>query len=223
MLGPFFAHGVSRMPFPLSSVSRSDRRRVPALCVLLACLLLLAAAACSDSPPPVVKTPVGPAPPRTQLPMPPAKTSAGGTEGGSPSGFTLLDNRRMRLSDYAGYVVVLDFYATWCPPCREETPHLVELHKRYAAQGLQVIGLNVGGDDDRDKVPDFISEFQIPYTLGFPDREMASFYLSDDDRIPQAFVFDRKGRLVKRFVSFDSTVPAEMERIIKTALAAESN
>jgi thiol-disulfide isomerase/thioredoxin len=186
---------------------------------LLLCLLLLAAA-CGDSPPPRVKTPSGQSPPRTQFPMPPpTTTTTTASQSGSPNGFTLLDNRRMRLSDYAGSVVVLDFYATWCPPCREETPHLVELHKRYAAQGLNIIGLNVGGDDDRDKVPGFITEFGIPYALGFPDREMASFYLSDNDSIPQAFIFDRKGNLVKRFISYGPAMPAEMERLIKAALA----
>jgi thiol-disulfide isomerase/thioredoxin len=128
----------------------------------------------------------------------------------------------MRLADYAGSVVVLDFYATWCPPCREETPHLVELHKRYGAQGLRIIGLNVGGDDDRAKVPGFVNEYGIPYELGFPDREMASFYLSDDDSIPQAFIFDRKGNLVKRFISFGPAVPAEMERVIKAQLAVNN-
>jgi cytochrome c biogenesis protein CcmG/thiol:disulfide interchange protein DsbE len=149
--------------------------------------------------------------------MPPA-TAQNGDASGAAYGFTLMDNRRARLSDYAGYVVVLDFYATWCPPCREETPHLVELHKRYNGDGLRIIGLNVGGDEDRDKVPGFISEFQIPYALGFPDREMASFYLSDNDKIPQAFVFDRKGNLVKRFVSYDAAMTAELERVIKAQL-----
>jgi cytochrome c biogenesis protein CcmG/thiol:disulfide interchange protein DsbE len=179
--------------------------------------------ACSDSPPSVVKTPRGTAPPRTQLPMPPQKTAAPeSTESGSPNGFTLSDNRRMRLSDYAGSVVVLDFYATWCPPCREETPHLVELYHRYGAQGLSIIGLNVGGPDDRAQVAEFSSEYQIPYTLGFPDSEMANLYLSDDNRIPQAFVFDRKGKLVKRFISYDSTMSAELERVV-TAQLADSN
>ena len=140
----------------------------------------------------------------------------------SQYGFTLLDNRRMRLSDYLGHVVVLDFYATWCPPCREETPHLVALQKRYGSQGLHVIGLNVGGPEDRNKVPAYVEEFKIQYTLGFPDPQMTENYLSDDDRIPQAFVFDRKGQLVKRFISYDNTMPAELERAVRTALDTEA-
>lgn len=204
------------MPFAFLRVNGS-RRRLLILTGGLFCLLLLMA--CSDSPPPRVKTPSGTTAPRTQFPMPPP-TVAQNSQSESAHSFTLLDNRRVRLSDYLGSVVILDFYATWCPPCREETPHLVELHKRYGAQGLQIIGLNVGGPDDRDKVPGFISEYQIPYALGFPDTEMSSFYLSDNDSIPQAFVFDRNGNLVKRFISYDNTMPAELERVVKAALAA---
>ncbi|HEY0406526.1 MAG TPA: redoxin domain-containing protein [Pyrinomonadaceae bacterium] len=205
------------MPLADSRVSVFRLRRLTLTCGLVGLLLI---AACNDSPPPVAKTPSGKTPPRTQFPMPPAQSVPQTGDSGQPNGFTLLDNSRQQLSNYAGEVVVLDFYATWCPPCREETPHLVELHKRYGAQGLRIIGLNVGGPDDRDKVPDFSSEYRIPYALGFPDPEMTSLYLSDDDRIPQAFVFDRKGKLVKRFVSYDETMPAELERVIKTQLAA---
>ncbi len=160
--------------------------------------------------------------PRTQFPMPP--TTADGTQGQSSlNNFTLLDDSRMSLSDYRGQVVVLDFYATWCQPCRAETPRLVELHKRYLSQGLRIIGLNVGGADDRAKVPDYVEEFRIPYLLGYPDPAMSQLYLSDDDRIPQAFVFDRKGRLVKRFISYDDSMPEELERIVEAALAAPAD
>ena len=102
----------------------------------------------------------------------------------STFGWTLTNSQRMRLSDFKGKVVVLDFYATWCEPCRAETPHLVNLQQQYSAQGLQVIGLNVGGEDDRDKVPAFAKEFSIPYPLGFPDDELVDQYLSDNQNIP---------------------------------------
>ena len=203
-----------------SSLFNSREAHWRILALSLSALCLLALTACSNAPrnsaqssPPVLN-----APPRTTYPMPPITTQTSG--GGSPQGWTLLDNRRARLSDYLGHVVVLDFYATWCPPCRVEAPHLVELQRRYGQQGLHVVGLNVGGPDDRHQIPRFIEEFKIQYTLGFPDLEMTNLYLSDDDSIPQAFVFDRKGRLVKRFISYDDSMPAELERVVQAALAA---
>jgi thiol-disulfide isomerase/thioredoxin len=162
--------------------------------------------------------------PRTSLPMPPVNSSSANntkTSGGSAPAFTRLDNRRMRLSDYIGYVVVLDFYATWCQPCRVQTPHLVSLYQKYKPQGLRVVGLNVGGPDDRNNIPQFVEEFKIPYDLAYPNEEMTELYLSDDDRIPQTFVFDRKGQLVKRFISYDQSMPAELERSVESALNAQ--
>ena len=136
----------------------------------------------------------------------------------SAYGWTLQDDQRARLSDYLGKVVVLDFYATWCEPCRDETPSLVEMQSQYEPQGFQIIGLNVGGDDDREEVPGFAKEFKIQYPLGFPDDELVDNYLKDNQNIPQTFVFDRNGQLVKRFVGYDKQGGRELERIVQQVL-----
>jgi thiol-disulfide isomerase/thioredoxin len=133
-------------------------------------------------------------------------------------GWTLDNKQRASLADYKGKIVVLDFYATWCEPCRAETPHLVQLQKQYQQKGLQVIGLNVGGANDRDQVPTFAKEFGIQYPLGFPDDQFADSFLGDNQNIPQAFVFDRKGKLVKRFIGYSDSSGAELERVLKAAL-----
>ncbi len=135
-------------------------------------------------------------------------------------GWTLDNNQRAKLADYKGKVVVLDFYATWCEPCRAETPRLVELQRQYAAQGLQVIGLNVGGEDDREQVPAYAKEFGIQYPLAFPDDELADGYLADSQNIPQAFVFDRNGNLLKRFVGYSDNSGVELEQVVKTSLTS---
>jgi thiol-disulfide isomerase/thioredoxin len=136
------------------------------------------------------------------------------------SGWTLDNHQRAQLSDYKGKVVVLDFYATWCEPCRAETPRLVQLQRQYAEQGLQVIGLNVGGEDDREQVPAFAKQFGISYPLAFPDDEFADAYLGDNQNIPQALVFDRSGNMVKRFVGYSESSGAELEQIIKASLTS---
>src|SRR5947207_5166820 len=87
-------------------------------------------------------------------------------------GWVQGNNEHGKLSDYKGKVVVLDFYATWCEPCRAETPRLVSMQQRYRDQGLQVIGLNVGGEDDHVQVPAYAKEFGIQYPLVWPDDEL---------------------------------------------------
>jgi thiol-disulfide isomerase/thioredoxin len=153
--------------------------------------------------------------------MPPANAGERNASGSNQYGWTQLDNRRMQLSDYTGQVVVLDFWATYCPPCLAETPHLVELQKRYGTQGVRVIGLNVGGPDDRPKVPAYVEQFKVQYTLGYPDPATVDLYLANDDTIPQTLVFDRKGKLVKHFVGFDAEVSAELDRTVQNAVTSD--
>lgn len=209
------------MRFAFERLFCAQRRRKMAFwaaCVMI-CLVIFNASCSESDSRYTANTPVGAAPPRTALPLPPTSPQASANQ----QSFTLLDNRRMRLSDYTGKIVVLDFWATYCPPCVAEAPHLVEWQRRYGSQGLQIIGLNVGGADDRSKVPDFIETHKIQYALGYPDDAMQDLYMSGDDSIPQTIVFDREGRIVKHFVGFDSTVQQELESAIQTALAAKTN
>jgi thiol-disulfide isomerase/thioredoxin len=193
------------------------------LLVMLPFLLTLFAA-CGGAPAPVEigrgETPTGRTAPRTAFPMPPTTTAASGGATSAQS-FTLMDNRQAKLSDYEGQVVVLDFWATYCPPCLDEAPHLDALQRRYGAQGLQVIGLNVGGPDDRVEIPKFVERLKINYALGFPEPEMTNLYMGSDSRIPQTVVFDRKGRILKHFVGYDETVSQELERTIEKAVIGD--
>ena len=163
-------------------------------------------------------TPQGAKLPRTALPMPPVATAhdattnatGGGVSVVNASTWTTLDGRRAKGSDFQGKVLILDFWATYCPPCRDEVPHLIDLQRRYGAQGLQVVGLNVGGDEDRPKVSSFIEEFGIQYALGYPDAPMSELFFAETTAIPQTYVYDRQGRLLKKFIGFDrNATPAE--------------
>jgi len=128
------------------------------------------------------------------------------------------DGKRSVFSEYRGKVLVLDFYATWCVPCRDSVPHLISMQKKYEDQGLVVIGLNVGGPGDDEQVPEFAKELGIQYTLAKPDEDLVTFLMGDSDGIPQTFVFDRQGQLVQRFVGFGPGTGEYLEAAIVTGL-----
>lgn len=133
-------------------------------------------------------------------------------------GWVLGDGRPEKLTDFRGRVLVLDFYATWCVPCRQSIPHLIALEEKYGPQGLQIVGLNVGGPDDRVKVAGFAKALQIKYPLGFPDRALTDLFLADNQTIPQTFVFDRNGQPLKRLVGYDDAAGVELEAVIAAAV-----
>ena len=137
-------------------------------------------------------------------------------------GWTSDDGKRTIFSDYRGKVLILDFYATWCEPCRRSIPHLVGLQKKHEAQGLQVIGLNVGGPDDQPKVPAFATEFAIQYPVAIPDDDLVMFLMGDNDAIPQTFVFDRQGKLVDRLIGFGINSGDILDEAVEIALQSSA-
>ena len=178
----------------------------------LVSLLALSLNACgSKSSPDDGPTPVLSGQPATAYPMPPLKADAA-------MGWVLSNGDRARLADYRGQVLVLDFYATWCLPCRESIPKLKSLQQRFGPKGMQTVGLNVGGADDRIKVPSFAAELDIRYPLGFPDQAVIDLFLSDNQTLPQTFVFGRSGELAKRFIGYEESTGAELERVIEAEI-----
>jgi thiol-disulfide isomerase/thioredoxin len=133
-------------------------------------------------------------------------------------GWVLSDGKRVTMGDYQGKVLVLDFYATWCVPCRQSIPRLIALQTKHRAEGFQIVGLNVGGPDDRIKVADFAREVGIQYSLGFPDRSLVDLFLSDDQTIPQTFLFDRHGQLSKRFIGYEASTATELTKAIEVEI-----
>lgn len=186
---------------------RMQRRAVVFLMLLLSAVTF----ACNSTD--NSNTPVISVPPPTTYPMPPLSGNSLLT-----MGWEQTDGKRVVFSDYKGKVLVLDLYATWCVPCRESIPHLIGLQKRFESSGLQVVGLNVGGPGDEQEVPAFAKELNIQYPLAKPDDDLVRFLMSDSDGIPQTFVFDREGKLVKRFIGFDAEQGELIDRAVASAL-----
>jgi cytochrome c biogenesis protein CcmG, thiol:disulfide interchange protein DsbE len=184
------------------------------LAALVCGLVLFASCNATDVKVTEKKTPVISAPPgNTTYPMPPIETSSINN-----MGWTVSDGKHSLFSEYKGKVLVLDYYATWCNPCRKSIPHLIELQKKHQDQGLQVIGLNVGGPNDLEKIPGFAKELGIQYPLALPDDDLVAFMLSDETSIPQTFVFDRDGQLVERVIGFSPVVAARIDAAVENAL-----
>lgn len=126
-----------------------------------------------------------------------------------------------KLADFQGKAVILDFWATYCPPCIEEIPHLRALQAKYGKENLEIVGLHVGGEDDRPKVPAFAEKLKIDYTLGTPENELSRFIFGKESAIPQTAVFDRKGRLITKIVGFNSQIQKELDAAVEKAVNSE--
>ena len=122
-----------------------------------------------------------------------------------------------KLKDHRGKAVVLDFWATNCPPCIEEIPHLIELKARYG-EDLELVGLHVGDDEDREKVPDFVQKLKITYPLAYPDDALTNYIFETQSAIPQTAVFDRNGVMVRKIVGFNPAIKAELDEAVKRAV-----
>lgn len=199
-------------------MTRQKKNKIFATATLICGLILFASCNATDVKVSEKKTPVVSAPPgNTTYPMPPLEVSSINN-----MGWTVSDGKRSLFSEYKGKVLILDYYATWCNPCRKSVPHLIELQKKHGDQGLQVIGLNVGGPDDLEKVPGFAREMGIQYPLAVPDDELVEFMLSDNSSIPQTFVFDREGLLVERVIGFSPAMGARIDSAVENALKASA-
>jgi|GraSoiStandDraft_4_1057263.scaffolds.fasta_scaffold161915_1 thiol-disulfide isomerase/thioredoxin len=150
----------------------------------------------------------------TNLPLPPSKPLA-------EMSWTDGDGRVQKLSDLGGKAVILDFWATYCPPCRQEIPHLNALIAKHGRENLEIVGLNVGGDEDKPEIPQFVASTKIDYPIAFPETELTRFIFATRDDIPQTAVFDRKGTLVTKIIGFSPDIQKELDAAVEEALKTE--
>ena len=131
-----------------------------------------------------------------------------------------LNGAPIKLSNYNGKVLVVNLWATWCTPCRVETPELVNLYKENRARGLEIVGLSTEKPEaSAEKVRQFVQDFEVNYRIGWATPEVALTLMQGRDAIPQSFVIGRDGRVIKRFVGFNpSSTPPLLRAAIDEAL-----
>jgi len=109
-----------------------------------------------------------------------------------------MDGKKVHLADYAGKVVILDFWATWCGPCRASVPDLVQLQSKYGDKGLVVVGLSLDAEG-AGVVKPFAEKYKVNYPMLIADASTARLF-GGIVGIPTTFVLDRKGQIVKKFI-----------------------
>ncbi len=116
-------------------------------------------------------------------------------QGGHARTLTLKDvrGRTVRLGDYRGKVVLLNFWATWCPPCRAEMPDLVKLQREYARQGLQVVGVTYP-PETVGRVRRFARRLGVNYPVALGTRATKSLF-ANTDTLPITVIIDRDGNI----------------------------
>ena len=125
-----------------------------------------------------------------------------------------LEGKTVKGADFKGKIVVLNFWATWCVPCREEIPSLVELHQQYGDDGVIIVGASVdqGG---LDLVKRFVERFKMNYPVVIADEKMMRAF-GNVEAVPTTFLIDRNGRVAGKHIGFAEK--ETLEREIKSLL-----
>jgi cytochrome c biogenesis protein CcmG, thiol:disulfide interchange protein DsbE len=139
-----------------------------------------------------------------------------------------LNGGAWRLSDHRGQVVLINYWASWCAPCRQETPGLIDLARDYRYRGLSIVGVSMdaadqGAEGGKRAVQSFLSEFHVPYPVLMPDLTLPS--APAVEALPTTVLVDRDGRAAKSYVGAvrESVFRADVDRLLAEQSAPSSS
>ncbi len=123
-----------------------------------------------------------------------------------------FDGRDITLSQLKGKVVLLDFWATWCGPCKESIPHLIQLYKDYRESGFELVGMNIDKGDG-ETVRRFVASMDIPYPIVIAPEDVVRNYRVTG--IPATFLIDKEGKIRERVVGFSGAIAQRLDTRVK--------
>ncbi|MBI1925040.1 tetratricopeptide repeat protein [Candidatus Poribacteria bacterium] len=126
-----------------------------------------------------------------------------------------LEGKTVRLSDFQGKIRIVDFWATWCPPCRAELPHFKELYSAYRNKGFEIIGVALD-QQGASVVKPFVKENGIAYPILVGDPTVVAFY-GGIPSIPTTFVLDQQGNIYKKYMGYipKATFEKDIQALLK--------
>jgi len=152
-------------------------------------------------------------------PLPPNYTQVSDVSHPKAPDFSLpsTNGKTVKLSDFRGKIVILDFWATWCPPCRRGIPDLISLKKKYGSKGLEVIGISVDEftRNTKYRVIPFMKQIGINYPVVYGNMQVIRAF-GGIQSIPTTFVINKKGEIIASFVGLRPK--STYEEIIKNEL-----
>ncbi len=123
-----------------------------------------------------------------------------------------LEGAKWNFAEQRGKIVIVNYWATWCPPCRVETPGLVSLADEYKLRGVETVGVTV--DENLADVPPFVAKYQIKYPILIAGRN--SNAASDGMALPTTFLYDKNGKLAKKYtgIVLESTLKSDVDALL---------
>jgi peroxiredoxin len=140
--------------------------------------------------------------------LPQCTTKKKGLENAPDFSLKSIGGEEINLSRLRGKIVFVDFWATWCGPCRESIPHLVHLHKKYSEKGFEIIGVSVD-KNGVDPVRRFAESLDIPYPIVIAPADLDKQY--GVSALPTGFLIDKDGRIQEKFVGFSPKISEELD------------
>ena len=141
-----------------------------------------------------------------------------------------LQGKKVSLADYKGKAVLVNFWATWCGPCKVETPWLVDLRNQYAPKGFEILGISAEGDDlapsdkegwarDKAAIGDFVQRMHMPYPVLIDGDSLSKPY-GGLDAMPTSFFVDRTGKIVAATMGITSKddIEENIQKALKSSL-----
>ncbi len=156
----------------------------------------------------------------TKVPSPPKGEYPPAPSNLMKASLTKMDGTTFKLEDYKGKILLVNVWATWCGPCRQEMPEFIKLQTEHKDKGFEIIGLDVDPDETAEMIKAFGKEMGINYDLVTGDSNLFSEFLkiSKRDAIPQSFLINREGKLLGVFVGGGGALKRLIDNVNKVVI-----